>query len=510
MSIPTEVEHMFHLPRNRSAEPGSGRWEPVSSIVAQGRRDRERPDQAPIGPATCDRGGMNAAIWWRWWAIAALAHVLGAPSAAGMVGRGLANIVVGWLAIAVIVRPDHRLVRTALAGAIVASAVVEAPLIGNHWMLAAAISAAALLARPWRADPGFLERFAPTARVILLVFYSFAAFAKLNSGFLDPVESCARFFANQGLSFWRLPEVTGDGPIAPALPWIALVVELSVPVLLVMRRTRRLGVVVAVVFHLLLTLDLRQHFYDFTLVLVPLFALFAPASFLAAIDRALPRLRLGGGWLWIGLFGAQVVAFHLSLPQPARRIAVAVAWTTWLALAGVIGRGLLAARRAERPETTEPIAFRPANLAGIALVTIVVLNGLSPYLELKTATGFNMYANLATADGTSNHLIVSRTAGLRRDQASTVEILSSDDDGLAAYADTGFALPVVNLQDYLADHPDVSVEYRLDGSVVEHRPDRAGPLAPSAMGWAVERFALFRAVPLADPPACQNVWLPAR
>lgn len=473
----------------------------------------------PIGSALCDRGGMNAAIWWRWWAIAAFAHVVGASSGDGMIGRGLANIAVGWLALAVIVRPEHRLARTGLAAAIVVSAVVEAPLIGNHWWLAAAISTAALLARPWRPEPipggdpgqrGFVDRFAPTARVILLVFYSFAAFAKLNSGFLDPVESCARFFANQGLSFWRLPEVAGDGSVAPVLPWIALVVELAVPVLLVTRRTRRLGVFVAVVFHLLLTLDLRQHFYDFTLVLVPLFALFAPASFLAAIDRALPRLRLGGGWPWIGLFGAQVVAFHLTLPGPIRRIAVAVAWATWLALAVFIGRGLLAAWQERRAESIEPISLRPANLAGVALAAVVVLNGLSPYLELKTATGFNMYANLTTADGTSNHLVVSRTAGLRRDQAATVEVLSSDDDGLAAYADTGFALPVVNLQDYLADHPEVSVEYRLDGVVVDHRPGHPGPVAPSAMGWAAERFALFRAVPMADPPACQNVWLPAR
>ncbi len=448
-----------------------------------------------------------------------------------MLWRGLANVLVGWLAIAVIVRPDHRLARTGLAGAIVVSAVVEAPLIGNHWLLAAAVSLAALLARPWRADSnsgsdihsgsdtdsgsethsgGFIERFAPTARVILLVFYSFAAFAKLNSGFLDPIESCARFFANQGLSFWRLPEVPGDGPVAPVLPWIALVVELSVPVLLVTRRTRRLGVFVAVAFHLVLTMDLRQHFYDFTLVLVPLFALFAPAGFLAAIDRAVPRLRLGGGWPWIGLFGAQVLAFHLSLPGPTRRIAVAVAMVTWLALAWCIGRGLLAAWREGRGEPVEPISLRPANLAGLALAAVVVLNGLSPYLELKTATGFNMYANLITADGASNHLVVTRTAGIRRDQAATVEILSSDDAGLAAYADTGFALPVVNLQDYLADQPDISVDYRLDGVVVEHRPGRPGPVVPLAMGWAVERFALFRAVPLADPPACQNVWLPAR
>ncbi|MEL6984619.1 MAG: HTTM domain-containing protein, partial [Actinomycetota bacterium] len=249
---------------------------------------------------------MNVTIWWRWWAIAAFAHVVGVPTVEGLSGRGLANIAVGWLAIAVIVRPDHRVMRTVLAAAIVVSAVVEAPLIGNHWWLAAAVSAAALAARPWRPDPDteFARRFAPTARVILLVFYSFAAFAKLNTGFLDPIESCARFFANQSLSFWQLPEVSGDNPLAPILPFIALAVELAVPVLLILRPTRRFGVVLAIVFHLVLTLDLRQHFYDFTLALLPLFSLFAPPRLLEDLDRALPRLNLGRGRPWIARFAA--------------------------------------------------------------------------------------------------------------------------------------------------------------------------------------------------------------
>jgi hypothetical protein len=37
---------------------------------------------------------------------------------------------------------------------------------------------------------GRWERFDPAARVVLLVFYYFAAFVKLNTGFLDPELSC--------------------------------------------------------------------------------------------------------------------------------------------------------------------------------------------------------------------------------------------------------------------------------------------------------------------------------
>jgi hypothetical protein len=43
---------------------------------------------------------------------------------------------------------------------------------------------------------------------------SLAAFAKLNTGFFDPVASCARYLANGSLSFWQLPEVSGSSPMA--------------------------------------------------------------------------------------------------------------------------------------------------------------------------------------------------------------------------------------------------------------------------------------------------------
>ena len=463
---------------------------------------------------------MNVDIWWRWWAIAAAAHVLGAPTVGGWSGRGLANLAVGLVAIAVIADPAGRARRTVLAVAIVGSAVVEAPLIGNHWLVAAAVSVAALLARPWAGggdgdadDGGFTRRFAPLARVILLVFYSFAALAKLNSGFLDPVVSCARFFANQSLDFWRLPTVPGDGVVAPALPFLALGIELAVPLLLIVRPTRRYGVWLAIVFHLVLTLDLRQHFYDFTLVLFPLFTLFAPASLLETVDRSLPRLDLGRGRPWMALAAALMVAFHLPLgplDSGARWVAVRLVWVLWVVLLALIGRGLVLAWRGGQDRPTVPVDLRPPGVAGALLAAAVVLNGLAPYLELKTATGFNMYANLVTADGQSNHLVIGRTAGLRDDQSRTVEILSSDDAGLAAYAESGFALPVANLRDHLAAHPETSVTYRLDGVLVDHRPAHPGPLTPASMSWLAERFALFRAVPLADPPACQNVWLPAR
>ena len=67
--------------------------------------------------------------------------------------------------------------------------------------------------------------------------------------------------------------------------------------------------------------------------------------------------------------------------------------------------------------------MRLPGLAAWVLVAIVVANGLTPYLELKTALGFNMYANLVTVAGDSNHLVVRRTAHVLPVQDDLLEVV---------------------------------------------------------------------------------------
>ena len=67
------------------------------------------------------------------------------------------------------------------------------------------------------------------------------------------------------------------------------------------------------------------------------------------------------------------------------------------------------------------------------VVLVTVLNGLTAYTEVKTAYSFNMYANLITSEGESNHYLARSTLPLRNGYDGPVEILESSDDGLNAY-----------------------------------------------------------------------------
>jgi hypothetical protein len=99
-------------------------------------------------------------------------------------------------------------------------------------------------------------------------------------------------------------------------------------------------------------------------------------------------------------------------------------------------------------------------------------------------------------------------------------IVSSSDEDLAEYVDSGFDLPLINLRDYLADHPEVAVTFDvhlLENGQRQPNPTRVelaragdNPEWIDHQPWYLERFLTFRAVPSDDPPACQSAFLPAR
>jgi hypothetical protein len=275
--------------------------------------------------------------------------------------------------------------------------------------------------------------------------------------------------------------------------------ELSVPLLLAFTRTRRIGVVVALVFHTIISLDFDQHFYDFTGALVMLLCLFLPDTTTSGLEARAsrpPRVRV----LTLALV-AIVLAASL-LPQsvlPAVAVVRLIGFGVWVPFA--VWLIVRVARDGLGPSS---VSMRLPGVAAWALIAVVVVNGLTPYLELKTSLSFNMYANLRTVAGESNHLVVQRTLHLSEAQDDLLQVVDTDDPGLTTYATDGYLLPERNLLDYLARHSEVSVVVRngdgertLDGS--------DGVRTPLLMA----KFVNFRAVDEQAHPRCQTVWLPA-
>lgn len=291
------------------------------------------------------------------------------------------------------------------------------------------------------------------------------------------------FYANQSLASVGLPTVASDGPLATLTIAGPVLVELSVPVLLAFTRTRRAGVLLAMVFHTVISIDLDQHFYDFTAVLVMLLCLFLPDSTTSDLEARITRPSRART---AALASATVLVVSSLLPPTlgtavVLKLLVFVAWVP-LAVCLIVltaGHGL----------GPSPRPMRLPGIAATVLVALVVANALTPYLEVKTSTSSNMYANLVTVAGESNHLVVPRTLHVSDVQDHLVEVVDSDDEGLALYATEGYLVPERNLLDYLARHPDTTVVVR-DGDGERTLDGSDGIRMP----FVVRKLLAFRAV----------------
>lgn len=501
---------------------------PTGAVALQASRPmtalRTSPDGAPPPPSTPDEESDAAAptLFAVTWAMAGLFHLWGnvgrVSAFPALTAQRAGQALVAAAAIAVLRRPSdlRRLVALATAG--LWTVWLEAPMLSNHWLVAGFVNlavlgaAVAMLVRRRALDPApFWALAAPAIRLALLVFYAFAAFAKLNRDFFDPAVSCGALFSSETARSIGLGAVTDAGGrgLAAAIIVAAVVIELSVPILLVMRRTRHAGVVVGLVFHFFLALDLSHQFIDFSALLTALFLLFLPLAFAPWL---LQRLRAVPTPVARTIGGAAVVVTALAfLPKSHIGDVVFIGGREVLWL--LVSAPLLVAVVRWLPRTDAMPLDRALATPGrwmLLVPALVLLNGLTPYLELKSAFGFTMYSNLRATDGQSNHLIIRRTLPLTDVSADVVRIEGSSDAGLRAYGTTGYGITWHQLRAYAADHPTVAIRYIRRGAVhdLAHASDDPALVAPiSAL---FRKVAVFRAVDLRSHERCQPTWGVAR
>ena len=421
------------------------------------------------------------------WALAALVHLLGntAPAYGEALPDpvGAVTVVVALAAGAVALRPAHRPTGIVLTVALVLLAAVRLPVLANNLVLLVVVGVGLQAAR----DPAVALRTVLRAGAAA---YALAAFAKWNTAFLDPSVSCAPLILDRLVASWGLPAL--PRALAEAAPVVALLVESSIAVGLLVPRLRRHAAALGVAFHGLLAYDLDQHFWDFTAALLPVFAAASPGVLLGLLDRARGLVPTRAGRL-LAPAGRVVVVLLVAagcaaaLPRSTGPL-LAIGHLVWL----VGGTALLLGWLAVHLGTPAPAPARgPVGWTPIAvvLVALVVANGFTPYLQLKTGYGWNMYSNLRVAGADSNHLVVP-ALDLRGDHAELLAVVDADDVGVRAYAAMGEAVPRVQLVDWVVRTPGARVVARTGegeelvlehGAVERERPAwlvRVAPLRP--------------------------------
>ena len=467
-------------------------------------RGRERARNMTRSPSD-----HAAEVLGRLWALAQLFHLGG--NSGGLVGGGLlATTEWGYLAASFVLflRPQWALSWYLVAGSQLLNVIAEIPLFGSHVAVLALGNigilvfglSRALFLREFRLHASEVAAgFAEVSRPLAIAVYFFAALAKTNADFLNPETSCATSIA--GNVFASLGGV-------PGLPWIVLLWEWAIVVLLVVRRTRLVGVFVAVSLHFVLGLDRSFHFWDFSSVMCALLAsFFGPERLQHGSDlwRAETERR---PWLRVVvplLVGVYFVLFPLSVVSRSALRAFTV-YPAWLMFSlAVVFHSVRQLRR--DLGLTSPLPRLSARSAHVMVVAaLAYTNGLSPYFEVKTAYAFNMYSNLRTERGKTNHLLLRTTLPLVRYQFDTVEILGSSDRGLRGYANDGYRLPFLQLRAYLSAHPDTGIMFLRGGKRYTYAKAREEPsLVEPVPGWK-QKLHMYRALDTNEEKRCLERW----
>ncbi len=351
----------------------------------------------------------------------------------------------------------------------------DMPDVGSHTLLVLTVGASLLVYVGWTAmrsrrlpEAGALfERIAPFLGVQLLVVYAAAAIAKMNTGFFDASISCAALMTQQVA--WLHPSLLDASWLVMPAIWGTALVEVALPVLLAVPRTRSLGLVLGTAFHAVLALAGNVPFSALALAVYVVFLPTDTATRLRSLMARRPRL---GRWAshasrvatsravpFVAVSG-WLVGSVLFPPDPGTRPALVSDGTRLLVVAAAaVGIALFVGAGGGTAAVQRPRSLRLGHPIFAIGVVLVVANSLSPYLGLKTDSSFTMFSNLYTEKGFWNHLFIPEGVRIFAYQDHLVRITGSNDPGLASTTQDGTVFVRYDLERYLRSRPGITAAY---------------------------------------------------
>lgn len=314
----------------------------------------------------------------------------------------------------------------------------QLPYIGEHLFLVLFVDLVIVFAfiaqNPWKGRTHFerkkfLNEFSLVVCTGFLIFYFFTALAKLNSDFLSYKVSCgAQHYLRLAKKF---PVLSSAAWAQSAAIYGTILMEWTLPLLLLFSPTRTAGVVLGILFHFLIGINSFEKigFQSFSSTLFALFLLFLPRD---------------------------------SDEPPVKTL-----------------------RRGMAPS--------------VILLIWVVVNGLCPYLGLKTAGVFTMHSNLRTEGGTSNHLFIPTFLQIFKFQRDLVFIADSSDPFLRKHAKQRNRLPYFVLRSYISQaaqrgEKNIEVTFVREGKTRILNNAEKDPELSKPYPFLLRKWMFFRAV----------------
>jgi len=292
----------------------------------------------------------------------------------------------------------------------------------------------------------FYELFAPILRIELVVLYFWAAVHKFNTGFFDQIISCGL------VQYFNVKTVLPFLPVSDLILnfsiYGTLVIEILIPLLLIIPRTRVHGLVLGILFHSLLGLKYR----GFSALIFALFSLFIPLcsyelfksrfmDFRDRISDKFPAVSKYRKWAkkYFNNFITQaiiitIILFILRAIFKRTKIlnieifSIHTLYITYVLIVAILFFLLL---KVVKPSGIYQRGIMVPRVKWLLIFPLIIfLNGLLPHLGLKNVQVLAMFSNLRTEGGETNHLFIPSSFQVFNTLNDLVTIKRSNYEGL--------------------------------------------------------------------------------
>lgn len=349
------------------------------------------------------------------------------------------------------------------------------PEVNNHWLFTGFVNLTIIQVliylfikqKSFKVDKAlWLELFAPIVRLEVLILYFYAVFHKLNSDFLNPQISCATDLL-EAQNIFNFP-ITLE--IFSLAGYFTLFIEAAIPLLLLFKRTRKSGILIGILFHSVLAYSSYNGYFDFSSMMFALYFLFADQSLSAFIIKQYARIKNSNLFEEFSFVKLAVSIFIIVISLALLHFLVRFLpefpdfnlYFFWL-IYNLVFIYLIFIYYLRRSDGSQNNLFTIAKPAFWMMPVLVLINGFSPYLGLKTESSFSMFSNLRTEGGVSNHYLMPASSQIFDFQKKYVELISSSDDFLQKAADEKSKMVLFHFHRYLHAKKPERVEYLLDG-----------------------------------------------
>lgn len=426
---------------------------------------------------------------------------------------GIVELFLLLVSLLIIFRPHSIYLLISAAILIIIDSTLALPALPNHRSLTAFISIAIIISslkhRKNLSLETVLKDIAGIIRFFVFTLYFYAVFHKLNSDFLFSNKSCAQILYNDINSLLKvLPE---NSITLSLVPWITILTEGILPIILFFSKTRNFAILVAIVFHFFLSIDPATNYTDFSSTMYPLLVFFLSDDFLIKskvnLNSFLRSLLTNKSIIYLVTFCFLIIFCTLFISNNNEYFAryyYSLNFFWYFYVLALITYFSFSINGKWQTNQIKDFKLIPPSLPLKILALIFFLNGSLPYFGIKTRTAYDMYSNLRVEGGISNHLLIKKTLDLLGHTNKLVKIIDSSDSFLLTeYKDKNLLLTYFEFWRYTSSHLGISVSYEINGQSYNLKSIIDDPNLATPPNFFLQKLLWYRPVDAELPARCQ-------